>query len=339
MVRKVYSGAVDERGRHLYPGGQAYGSELAWSPWFIPPDSSAPQESSIAWSIGNGWVKYLAFDPNPPLSYDVNGVDFSRREFRRADRLAGLYDATDPDLSAFRRSGGKLILWHGWADQAIPPTGTVAYYQAMQDRMGGLAATQRFARLFMFPGMFHCSGGDAPNSFDLLTPLMEWVESGEAPERVVAAQRSEEGDVVRTRPVFAHPKVARYDGERQHRRRVELHRGVTRDARGRPLPVARLVPARPAAVVRRGARAAVSQAARPRPRSRQGIECGLPVHSRRAGSAPRPTGTGMPTPAHARWERDGHAKDPRTSPAARTAHRRLRRRGAGLVVGERDDAA
>jgi hypothetical protein len=212
VVRKVYSGAVTARGRHLYPGGEQYGSELAWSPWFIPSDPSAPQDSSIAWSIGNGWVKYLAFDPNPPLSYTVNDVEFSRREFRRADRLAGLYDATDPDLSAFRRGGGKLIMYHGWADQAIPPTGTVAYYQAIQDRMGGPAATRRFARLFMFPGMNHCGGGDAPNSFDLLTPLMEWVESDAAPRKVVATQRSRDGRVVRTRPVFAYPKVARYTG-------------------------------------------------------------------------------------------------------------------------------
>jgi feruloyl esterase len=201
VVRKVYSGPVDARGRHLYPGGEPYGSELAWSPWFIPADPSAPQNTSIAWSIGHGWVKYLAFDPNPPLSYDVPDVRFTAREFRRAERLSDFYDAKDPDLSAFRRRGGKLILWHGWADQAIPPTGTVAYYQAMQDAAGGLGRTQPFARLFMFPGVFHCGGGDAPNSFDLLTPLLGWVEHGDAPEQVVATQRSASGDVVRTRTV------------------------------------------------------------------------------------------------------------------------------------------
>jgi hypothetical protein len=77
-----------------------------------------------------------------------------------------------------QRAGGRLILWHGWADPAIPPTGTVAYYQAVQDRMGGLAATQRFARLFMFPGMYHCGGGTGQNSFDLLTRTLS--ASGEA---------------------------------------------------------------------------------------------------------------------------------------------------------------
>ncbi|HEX3311044.1 MAG TPA: tannase/feruloyl esterase family alpha/beta hydrolase, partial [Streptosporangiaceae bacterium] len=197
VVRKIYSGAVDARDRHLYPGGQPYGSELVWAGWMIPPDPAATQDSTIAWRIGNGWVKYLAFDPNPPLRTTLNDITFDKATFDRVQRLAGLYDATDPDLRAFQRSGGKLILWHGWADQAIPPTGTVAYYQAVQDRMGGPDATQRFARLFMFPGMYHCFGGTGPYSFDLLTPLLNWVESGAAPQRVDAALPG-----IRTRPVF-----------------------------------------------------------------------------------------------------------------------------------------
>lgn len=211
VVRKIYSGAVTTRGEHLYPGGQPYGSELAWANWFIPTDPGAPQSSTIAWRIGNGWVKYLAFERNPPVSFTLNDIAFDRPTFERVHQLAGFYDAIDPDLSAFHKAGGKLILWHGWADQAIPPTGTVAYYQAVQDRMGGLTATQRFARMFMFPGVQHCGGGIAPNSFDLLTPLMNWVEDGAAPAKVVATQ-SDDGSVVRTRPVFPYPLVARYTG-------------------------------------------------------------------------------------------------------------------------------
>jgi Tannase and feruloyl esterase len=211
VVRKIYSGAVTDRGEHLYPGGQPFGSELAWAGWFIPTNPAAPQKSTIAWRIGNGWVSYLAFKQNPPLSFTLNDIAFDRSTFDRVRQLAGLYDAIDPDLTAFRRAGGKLIMWHGWADQAIPPTGTIAYYQAIQDRMGGLAATQRFARLFMFPGVLHCGGGTAPNTFDLLTSLMNWVENGAAPTKVVAT-RSDGGTVTRTRPVFPYPLVARYTG-------------------------------------------------------------------------------------------------------------------------------
>jgi hypothetical protein len=212
VVDKIYSGAVDSHGRHLYPGGQPFGSELAWAGWMIPTVPAAPQNSTIAWRIGNGWVKYLAFEPNPPLAFTLTDIGFDQATFDRVRRLAGLYDATDPDLSAFKRAGGKLILWHGWADQAIPPTGTVAYYQAVRDRMGGLAATQRFARLFMFPGMYHCGGGTGPSAFDLLTPLLNWVETGAAPDRVIASLPGGGGQVVRTRPVFPYPLVARYTG-------------------------------------------------------------------------------------------------------------------------------
>jgi hypothetical protein len=211
VVRKIYSGAVTDRGEHLYPGGQPLGSELAWAGWMIPVNPTAPQNSTVAWRIGDGWDKYLAFDRNPPLSFTANDLGFDRPTFEHVRQLADFYDAIDPDLSAFRRTGGKLILWHGWADQAIPPTGTVAYYQAVQDRMGGLTATQQFARLYMFPGVFHCGGGPAPNSFDLLTPLMNWVENAAAPTRITATETTN-GTVVRTRPVFPYPLVARYTG-------------------------------------------------------------------------------------------------------------------------------
>ncbi|HKT02810.1 MAG TPA: tannase/feruloyl esterase family alpha/beta hydrolase [Rugosimonospora sp.] len=211
VVRRIYSGAVDPRGQALYPGGEPFGSELAWAGWMIPPNPAAAQNSTIAWRIGNGWVKYLAFAPNPPLPFTLNDIRFDDATFAKVDRLAGFYDATDPDLTAFKQAGGKLILWHGWADQAIPPLGTIAYYQAVKDRMGGLTATQSFARLYLLPGVFHCGGGNAPNSFDLLTPLLNWVEGGTAPNRVVATELNG-STVVRTRPVFPYPLVARYDG-------------------------------------------------------------------------------------------------------------------------------
>jgi feruloyl esterase len=204
------SGPTDEHGEHLDPGGEPYGSELAWTPWMIPPTPTASQSSTLSWGIGAGWLKYLAFETNPPLSFTLDRAHVDRTTFKEAAKLAGLYNATDPDLSAFQRAGGKLILWHGWADQAISPFGTVAYYQAMQDEMGGLPAVQRFARLFMVPGMNHCFGGDGPNTFDMLTPVLAWVEQGVAPSKIVAT--GSVNGTKRTRPVFPYPQVARYSG-------------------------------------------------------------------------------------------------------------------------------
>jgi feruloyl esterase len=138
-------------------------------------------------------------------TFDVSGFDRLRAEGR-------VFNSTSADLSRFRARGGKLILWHGWADQAIPPTGTPAYYDAVQDRMGGLQSVQEFARLFMFPSTYHCGGGFGPNQFDLINPITHWVERGEAPARIVATQTDASGKAVRTRPVFAYPEQAKYVG-------------------------------------------------------------------------------------------------------------------------------
>jgi hypothetical protein len=206
-VRKLYAGPRDERGRRLYPGGLAMGSEDAWAPWVVP---AAPGAQTIVQGIALNTLKYLAFrSPRPTMTLD--DLEFDADTFRTTAEQAGIYDATNPDLSAFRARGGKLILWHGWADPAISPYGTVAYHHALTQRMGGRQATERFARLFMLPGVTHCGGGQAPNTIDALTPMLDWVERGVAPDRLVAAQPQDD-TVVRTRPIFPYPLVAQYDG-------------------------------------------------------------------------------------------------------------------------------
>jgi Tannase and feruloyl esterase len=215
VVKKIYSGPVDPQGQRLYPGGEPFGSELAWAGWMIP-EPGQTFASTIAASIGGQWLKWLAFDGVLPGSQtaDLQHAVFTQAEFDKVRRLAGLYDADDPNLAAFRAAGGKLIIWQGWADQAISPFGTIDYYTAMTKAMGGLAATQRFARLFMLPGVNHCGGGQAPNQIDMVDPMLDWVEHGVAPASVVATETSttSPATVVRTRPVYPYPEVARYNG-------------------------------------------------------------------------------------------------------------------------------
>ena len=97
-------------------------------------------------------------------------------------------------------------MYHGWADQDVPPLASVNYYTKVTP-----ASAQDLVRLFMVPGMNHCNGGEGPNVFDIVTPLEQWVEHGEAPTRIVASH-SEDGKVDRTRPLCAYPQVARYKG-------------------------------------------------------------------------------------------------------------------------------
>jgi feruloyl esterase len=117
----------------------------------------------------------------------------------------------EPDLSAFQKLGGKLILYHGWYDQNIAPRNSIHYYQKVVETMGGEARTKDFFRLFMAPGMGHCGGGPGPNTMDTLAAVEQWVEQKKAPERIVAS-RPLEGQGQRTRPLCVYPQVARYKG-------------------------------------------------------------------------------------------------------------------------------
>jgi feruloyl esterase len=140
--------------------------------------------------ISEGTIKYLAYDPNPVAGFKLADFKFDAANFAATTRLHGLYDATDPDLSAFANSGGKLILWHGLADPHISPLNTVAYYGAMQRTLGTDKVTQ-FARLFLFPGGAHCGGGEGPFDMDLLSAIMDWVENSKAPNVIVASHSAQ----------------------------------------------------------------------------------------------------------------------------------------------------
>ncbi|BAZ14111.1 Mono(2-hydroxyethyl) terephthalate hydrolase [Calothrix sp. NIES-4071] len=226
VVNKIYGGAVERQGRLLYPGSQTIGSELGWAGSSIGRDGMAP----FAAEISNSYLKYLAFPKSPPASFSYKDWQFTAEGFDRLRPLGKVYNATNPNLKAFRDRGGKLLLYHGWADPAIPPQGTLAYYQAVQNTMGGFAQVQSFARLFMLPGVYHCQGGTGPSRVDYLTPIVTWVEQSKAPTQLIATQTTADGKsggfsnpteratgsnakIVRTRPIFPYPMQARYSGK------------------------------------------------------------------------------------------------------------------------------
>nr|WP_275405031.1 tannase/feruloyl esterase family alpha/beta hydrolase [Crenobacter caeni] len=227
VVNKLYGGPRDESGRLLYPGYQAFGSELGWLGWVVPFGGGAAPATTITSGIANGYLKFLAFETTPPADFTYLDWRFDAAGFDRLRPMGETYNATNPDLAPFSARGGKLILYAGWADPAIPPFGTVAYYQAVADAAGSFPAAQKFARLFMVPGMYHCSGGIGPDQFDLLTPLENWVERGMAPDMIIASQTAgkaasggfsdptaggNSGKVIRTRPLYPYPQQARYRG-------------------------------------------------------------------------------------------------------------------------------
>jgi feruloyl esterase len=118
-----------------------------------------------------------------------------------------------------------MMVWHGNSDGVFSPEASTAWYRDLQKNQanqGGRA--EDFARLYLVPGMNHCGGGPATDQFNLLQPLVDWVEGGRAPEQLTAQARGA-GNVGgvnaelppgwsadRTRPLCAWPKVARYQG-------------------------------------------------------------------------------------------------------------------------------
>ena len=162
------------------------------------------------YSFQDGYLKYLAFDgADGTFDWRTFNVD---RDGPKLQPFMDEFSPTSADLSKLRARGGKLLLYHGWADPALSPLGTIAYYDDVVKKAGGRQQSDRFVELFMAPGMHHCQGtGPGPNRFDMLAALDEWVEHGAAPSRVVASHATN-GVVDRTRPLCPYPQVAKYSG-------------------------------------------------------------------------------------------------------------------------------
>ena len=165
--------------------GPLPGSELAWQGVYTP---SAGSDHTSSHMISADTLKYLVYQKNPPADYMLADLMFSRDSFLSATQLHALYDVTDPDLSSCAKGGGKLILWHGLADPHISPLNTIAYYTAINGAMGEVEV-QKFARLYLFPGGYHCSSGEGPFDFDLMSAIMAWVERGTAPFAIAATHK------------------------------------------------------------------------------------------------------------------------------------------------------
>ena len=183
--------------KDIFPGLE-YGSEMGWATFGGPqPFAVGAQMYQFMLEKGANWdYKTLNFDS------DIAAIDKIEK---------GDINARDPNLKAFFAHGGKMIQYHGWADQQIPSGSSVEYYQSVLNTMGGIGKVKDNYRLFMVPGMGHCGGGDGPSSFDMLTALEQWVERGKAPDSIEAAHQTA-GKVDRTRPLCPYPQVAVYKG-------------------------------------------------------------------------------------------------------------------------------
>lgn len=141
---------------------------------------------------------------------DVLSFDFDQDLPPIQNRLDDVLNVLSLDFSAFRKRGGKLLIYQGWKDNGISPYNTIDYVDKVKDVME-MQNVDDFLRLFMAPGMEHCRAGPGPNEFDTITPLEQWVEQGRAPDSIIAVHRTD-GQVDRSRPLCVYPQREHYKG-------------------------------------------------------------------------------------------------------------------------------
>jgi feruloyl esterase len=162
--------------------------------------------------LGLGQIPYIWISPPAP-SFNTLSFDFDKDVANLSKGSPLVSYSTSADISKFKNRRGKIIWYHGSSDPGPPVTGTIEYYKALAARNGGLRETSTFARLFLVPGMGHCAGGPATDQFDMLTPLVAWVEKGTAPDQIVAlGTRFTSAPTTRSRPLCPYPQEARYVG-------------------------------------------------------------------------------------------------------------------------------
>ena len=196
-ARKIYKGPTDAQGNVLFPGLEP-GSELGWRTL-----SGGDRPMSLAEEV----YSYLVFD-NP--DWDYKTFEPARDMAIASARIGEEMDSIDADLSPFFDRGGKLVMYHGWADPGIAPRNSVNYYQDVVAELGE-NETAKSMKLFMVPGMGHCAGGDGTSTFDLMSVARKWTE-GDIVPLMVPAERVRNGQTDRTRPLCPFPQVATYKG-------------------------------------------------------------------------------------------------------------------------------
>ncbi len=215
-LKSIYDGIPS------YSPGFSRGSEdSGWNQWI----TGTQPNRSASFFFATQFFSNMIYDK---ADWDYHTFNFAEAGKLAESKTAATLNAIDPNLKPFRTRGGKLILYHGWDDPAIPAPNTIHYFESVRTRLGQ-RDSESFMRLFMAPGMSHCAGGPGPNVFgqagaassddpehNIYRALEQWVEKGVAPEQLIATRYKDERNptqgVKMTRPLCAYPKKAKYKG-------------------------------------------------------------------------------------------------------------------------------
>jgi feruloyl esterase len=212
-LQKAFGGPRDSTAKSLYVG-QPWDPGIAtagWRQWKLGTSQTSTPNAINATLMAGALAHEFVTPPDP--SFAITQFNFDR-DPKRMEAFSAVYDTyRDATLAEFRKRGGKLLIFHGTADPIFSALESIDYYQRLTRNNGGADATATWARLFLVPGMNHCAGGPATDSFDGLGAIVDWVEKGTTPARIEASARPGTTYFAgRTRPLCPYPSAARYKG-------------------------------------------------------------------------------------------------------------------------------
>jgi feruloyl esterase len=215
-LKSIYAGVPS-----YFPGFSPGSEGSGWNQWI----TGAQPTRSTGFFFASQFFTNMIYEK---VDWDYHTFNFAEAAKLAESKTAAALNSIDPNLKPFKTRGGKLILYHGWDDPAIPALNTIDYFESVQTHLGQ-RDSESFMRLFMAPGMSHCGGGPGPNVFgqggaassddpvhNIYRALEQWVEKGIAPEQLIATKYKDDRNpaqgVKMTRPLCAYPRQAKYKG-------------------------------------------------------------------------------------------------------------------------------
>ena len=239
-LRKIYDGLRQPDGTLIHPGfAPTLEVDHGWEQWMpvTTAESDTEQQVPPLFAYAEDFFRNIIFFDEPQL--DIQALKTSKLVARvnnktiEGEVLTTALNPDNPDLSKYKKTGGKLLMYFGWGDAAIPAEGGIKYYDSVVNTLGGISQTQDFYRLFMVPGMGHCVGGAGANAFgqghwpslpaalqndsrhNIMRALEAWVERDVAPQKIIATKYVNDDankGVAFTRPLCPYPQIAIYKG-------------------------------------------------------------------------------------------------------------------------------